>query len=286
MEKKNMNFKRVSILTTALAFSIATVGCGKKQVTSTVSSSLSMTAANKTATVAMKPSLLDLLMPKAMALIPSTIVDSTGLSIALNSSWVVIKEVEFEAAELPGAGEVDGTEISFKGPYFVDMLSNAPAVLDNQAIPAAPFQRIKMKLEKAGGAAVPTSAPAALATNSIYLSGVIGTGSSAVNFQYQSDDGTELNVGGPAAVTPADGGQILVEINYSNIFKQINMSSVLNNELISSANRHAGAHLCDSINLSAGDIYTCIRKGLEKNADVGEDNDHSDTLDANESKVK
>ncbi|MGZ3769935.1 MAG: hypothetical protein ACXVCP_09895 [Bdellovibrio sp.] len=284
MENQKLNVKKVSSVM-ALALSFVAAGCSKTS-TNNVASSLSMTASNKTATVAMKPSKLDLFMPKANALVPASIVDSTGLSIALSSSWVVIKEVEFEGSETPGAGEVDGAEVAFKGPYFVDLLSNAPAALDSQAVPAAPFKRIKMKLEKAGGAAVPTAAPAALSNNSIYIAGTIGTGGTAKNFVYQSDDGTEIHVGGPTAVAPVDGGQVLVEINFSNIFKQINMSTVANNEVISSSNRHAGTNLCASIDTSATDIFTCIRKGLEKHADVGEDKDKSGSLDATEDKVK
>jgi hypothetical protein len=283
---QTLNVKKVSYAVAALAFTVAGVGCNNKAATSTVTSSLSMTASSKAATVAMKPSWLDLIMPKAMALVPSSIVDSTGLSIALSSSWVVIKEVEFESSEVPGAGETDGNEVSFRGPYFVDLLSNAPTALDSQAVPNTPFQRIKMKLEAAGGAAIPNGAPAALASNSIYLAGTIGTGGGAVNFIYQSDDGTELHIGGPAAVSPVDGGQVLVEINFANIFKQINMSTVVDAETISSGSRHPGTSLCPSIDTSAQDIFTCIRKGLEKHADVGEDSDHSGSLETSEDTVK
>ncbi|MFM6927376.1 MAG: hypothetical protein ACKOX6_02885 [Bdellovibrio sp.] len=285
MENKKLNMTKVSCAAAAMAFSMAAVGCSTSS-TDTITSSLGMTASNKAATVAMRPSLLDLIMPKAHALTPSAIVDSVGTSIALSSAWVVIKEVEFEATETPGADEVDGAEISFRGPYFVDLLSNAPTALDSQVVPAGGFQRIKMKLEKAGGAAVPASAPAALGSNSIYVAGTLGTGGASRVFVFQFDDGTELNVGGPAAVTPVDGGQVLVEINFSDIFKQIDMSTVANNEVISSSNRHAAANLCPNIDASANDIYTCMRKGLEKHADVGEDSDHSGSLDATENKVK
>lgn len=275
--------KKLPIILTVLALSVCASGCGKKNASATVSSSLSMTGASKPATVVMQKSWLDLIMPKALALVPSTIVDSTGATIVLNTSWVVIRDIEFEATETPGASEVDGGDVKFKGPYFVDLLSIAPIVLDTQLIPASGFQRIKMKLEKSGGStALPPGAPAILATNSIYLTGTVG----ANNFTYQSDDGTEMHIGGAKAVTPVDKGQILVEINFSNIFKQINMSGVVNNETISATSRHAGANLCASIDPSAADIYTCIRKALEKHANVGEDSDHNDSLDVTESKVK
>lgn len=281
MKKINLLTKNSTILAAALFLSVGITACGKKNVTGKVLSSLSMTAGNKAATVAMQKSLLDLLMPRALALVPASIVDSTGLVINLNTSWVVIRDIEFESSEAPGAGEVDGDEIKFKGPYFVDLLSIAPIVLDTQLIPASGFQRIKMKLEKNGGS-LPPGAPAALSTNSIYVTGTVG----ANNFTYQSDDGTEMHMGGPKSVTPVENGQVLVEINFSNIFKQINMSTIVNNETISAASRHAGINLCNSIDPSAQDIYTCIRKALEKNANVGEDADHDDSLEAAEASVK
>ena len=282
MKKINLFTKNATIMATAFALSFGLSSCGKKQsASSKVSSALSMTAGSKAATVAMQKSWLDTLMPQALALVPAAIVDSTGLVINLNSSWVVVRDIEFEASELPGAGEVDGAEITFKGPYFVDLLSIAPIVLDTQLIPATGFQRIKMKLEKSGGA-VPPGAPAAMSTNSIYVTGTVG----ANNFTYQSDDGTEMHMGGPKPVTPVDNGQVLVEINFSNIFKQINMSTVVNNEVISAASRHPGTNLCNLIDPSAQDIYTCVRKALEKNANVGEDADHNDSLDTTESSVK
>jgi hypothetical protein len=276
--------KNLSTLTAILALSISITGCGKKNIAkSTVSSSFSMTAASKPATVVMQKSWMDFLMPRALALVPTTIVDSTGATIVLNTSWVAVKDIEFEASELPGASEVDGGDVKFRGPYFVDLLSISPVVLDTQSIPSSGFQRVKLKLEKSGGAtALPPGAPAALAANSIYLTGTIG----ANNFTYQSDDGTEMHIGGAKAVTPIDKGQVLIEINFSNIFKQINMSGVVNNETIASTSRHAGANLCTSIDPSAADIYTCIRKALEKHANVGEDADHNDSLDSNETKVK
>lgn len=283
MKKFSLLTKQTTTLAAALVLTVGIAGCGKKNLkASTVSSTLSMTAGSKPATVAMQKSWIDLLMPRALALVPATIVDSTGLVINLNSSWVVVRDIEFEASELPGAGEVDGAEVTFKGPYFVDLLSISPIVLDTQLIPASGFQRIKMKLEKSGGVALPPGAPAALSTHSIYVTGTVGVN----NFTYQSDDGTEMHMGGPKTVTPVDKGQVLVEINFSNIFKQINMSTVANNEVISSASRHAGVNLCDLIDPSAQDIYTCIRKALEKNANVGEDADHDDSLEANEDAVK
>lgn len=287
MNNKNILLKKLTLTTAAIALTLSQIGCNKKAeiAAASVSTSFNMTTSNKAATVAMKPSLLNLLVPKAMALVPASIIDSSGLSIALTKSWVVIKEVEFKTSETTSSEESSSSEVSFKGPYYVDLLSNAPPALDVKTIPATPFQRIKMKLEKTG-TALPSGAPSELASNSIFIAGTIGSGGSAVSFTYASDDDSEYQISGPKAVTPKEGTQILVEINFSNIFKQINMSTVTNGEAISSSNRHAGSHLCDNIDTSANDIYTCIRKGLEKHADVGEDSDKSGDLESDESGVK
>lgn len=286
MKTQNLLLKRITLSTAAIALALSSTACNKSSSTSSsVTSSFSMTASNKAATVAMKPSLLSLIMPKAMALMPSNMVDSTGLAINLSKSWVVIKEVEFKSEETASASESSEVEISFKGPYYVDLLSAAPQALDSQLVPAGSFRRIKMKLHKSEGA-VPASVPSELSANSITIEGTIGTGGAAVNFAYLSDDGTEFQIGGPNAVTLDEGSKVLVEINFADIFKQINMSTVANNETISASNRHSGTHLCDTIDTSANDIYTCIRKGLEKYADAGKDSDGSGEIESDESDVK
>ena len=138
-----------------------------------------------------------------------------------------------------------------------------------------------MKLHSSGGV-VPSGAPSQLSSNSIYLVGVVG----ARNFTFQLNDSTEINIGGANPVLPVDGGSLLIEVNLANIFKQINLSTVTNNELISASARHAGTNLCIAIDPSASDIYTCIRKGLEKHANFGKDSDGNGDLGASESKVK
>lgn len=251
------------------------------KATSQISSSISMTASSKAATVAINKNKWGFLLPLANAFVSPGIVDSTGAGVNLTNAWVCIKEIEFEAAEVHGVGEVDGSEVTFKGPYFVDLLSSTPVAMDSQQIAAAAYQRIKMKLHASGGT-VPAGAPTELSNNSIFLQGVVG----ARNFTFKLDDSTEINIGGAKPVLPTDGGSLLIEINLANIFKQIDLTSVANNELISASARHAGVNLCNSIDLSAADIYTCIRKGLEKHANFGKDDDGNHDLGASEESVK
>lgn len=253
----------------------------KNQSASTVAAGFSMTASSKPATVALYngKSLFSVLLPKAVALAPTSIVDSTGLPMTLSSAWVSIKEIEFEAEEVKGASEGSGSEVSFHGPYFVNLLSNTPLTLDSQQIPAAAYHRIKMQLHSSGGT-LPSGAPAQLSSNSLVLQAVVGTR----NFEFRLNDSTEINIGGPRAVVPADGGRILVEINFADVFKQINMSTVLDGEIISASNRHATT--CPLIDSSANDIYNCVRKALEKRANFGEDRDNDGSLGSTEDSVK
>lgn len=276
--KRHLIQKTIIIGTAALS---QVFGCAKMPRPASITSGFAMSGSSKAATVAQYngKGLFSMLLPKANALVPAAMVDSTGLAISLSSAWASIKEVEFQVDEVKGASEVSGSEVSFHGPYFVDLLSNAPLTLDTQQIPQAAYHRIKMQFHASGGA-LPSGAPALLSSNSIVVAGTVA----ANNFEFRLNDSTEVNVGGAKSVMPTDGGRVLVEINFADIFKQINMSTVVNNEIISASNRHAST--CASIDPSATDIYTCVRKALEKRANFGEDRDGDGALSAGEESVK
>lgn len=279
-----MNYKNcLKSLTVGLTSASLLVACSPKNSSTTpqVTSGFKMTGSSSAATVAKQSpkGIWDLLINQAYALIPTSIQDSTGLPITLNQAWTVVKEVEFKSEETAGAEDSE-IEVEFQGPYIVDLLSSTPMVLDTQQIAEKAIKRIKMKLHKAE--TLPVSAPAGLINNSIFLSGVVGGN----NFTFQLDDSTEIQIGGPNSFQPSQNSELLVEIQLANIFKQINMSTVTNNEVISSASRHSGANLCNSIDPSASDIYTCVRKGLEKHSNFGQDNDGDGDLDSNDSKVE
>lgn len=278
-----MNFKNLKkSLVVNLSAAVLAVGCQPKQnSTPQVTSGFKMTGSSSAATVASQSpkSILGLLINQAHALIPAALQDSTGLPITLSQAWTVVKEVEFKSEETAGVEDSE-IEVEFQGPFVVDLLSSAPMVLDTQLIAAKAIRRIKMKLHKAES--LPATAPAGLANNSIFVSGAVGGN----NFTFQLDDSTEIQIAGPNSFQPSENSELLVEIQLANIFKQINMSSVTNNEVISSTNRHSGLNLCSSIDPSANDIYTCVRKGLEKHSNFGQDNDGDDDLDSNDSKVE
>lgn len=266
--------------TTALA-----VGCAPKNTTaSQVTASFKMTGSSSAATVAQskRPSIFDILISTAKALVPSSILDSAGSTVTLSSAWVVVKEIEFKSSETAGNSEDDQeSEVEFKGPYFVDLLSSAAVTLDTQSITAKSIKRVKMNLE-ATHATLPAGAPAGLAGNSIYVVGAVGSNA----FTFKLDDETELDVAGPNGFVPSANSDILVEVKIADIFKQINLSSVTNNEVISHTSRHAGANLCPAISASANDLYTCFRKGLEMHADAALDDNHDNKIESFESHVK
>ncbi|MFZ3231552.1 MAG: hypothetical protein WA160_15195 [Pseudobdellovibrio sp.] len=267
----------ISLVTLSQVF-----GCAKSaQSSSVVTSGFAMSGSSKTATVAQysNKNLFSILLPRANALVPTSMVDSAGSAITLSSAWVSIKEVEFETSEIKGVSESAGAEVSFHGPYFVDLLSNTPLTLDTQIIPQALYRRIKIQLHASGGT-LPSGAPAQLSSNSIVMVGIVAS----KNFEFRLNDSTEMNIGGAKSVMPADGGRILVEINFADIFKQIDMSTVTNNEIISASNRHTTT--CLSIDASANDVYTCVRKAIEKRGNFGEDRDNDGVLSSGEDSVK
>lgn len=274
------NLKLYSMLVAVATLSTLNTSCAPKKGKQ-VAASFKMTSSSSTSTVAAneKPGFLRMLMQEAQAFMPSALRDSSGLTITLTDAWTVLKEVQFKTEEVNGVEDSE-IEVEFTGPYVINLLSTAPLVLDTQMISEKPIRRIKMKFHKAES--LPTGSPAGLINNSIYLAGTVGANS----FVFQLDDGTEVQIAGPNGFSPGQGSTLLVELQLANIFKQINFSSVTNGMVISSATRRAGANLCPSIDTSAADLYTCMRKGLEKHANFGMDNDGDNDLDSVDSKVK
>ena len=273
---KNAKVFKTFIL--VMALTMLTMGCTPKKQ-SEVTASFKMTGSSSAATVAdNKVSPWELLLNYAHALMPTSLQDSSGLTINLTDAWVVVKEIQFKSEEVTGVEDSE-IEVEFNGPYVVDLLSSAPLVLDTQKIAEKGIRRIKMKFHKADS--LPVTAPAGLINNSIYFAGNVGGN----NFTFELDDGTEVEIFGPNSFTPSENSELLVELQLANILKQVNLSTVANGEAISASNRHAGANLCNSIDPSANDIYTCVRKGLEKHAKFGVDNDRDDDLDGSDNSV-
>jgi len=289
-------FMPINIFKVALtAGVISTFGCAQKANNSSstlYSTSFSMSGSAQK-TVAIHNSvekLMSLLMPQATAAIPTNLLDSQNTPVTLDTAWIVIKEIKFKAAETAGEESEDeaseGSE--FKGPYFVDLLSAQPQVLDTQAIPAKVYKRIEMKLEAAendSSLGWPTTAPAGLANKSMYISGTFG---SATPFSFSSADGTEFKVSGAGGIQPEEGQNILMSIRFADIIRKIDLSALAGSadKNITDSNRVSATDPCPTIEQGLSDLFTCFRKGLENEADIGKDSDGSGEIESDEDSAK
>ncbi|WP_413943608.1 DUF4382 domain-containing protein [Bdellovibrio sp. HCB-162] len=258
------------------------VGCSQAP-TEKVSTSLSMTGSSQAATVAkykIQHPWMSLFMPSAVALTPPAMTDSSGRNVTLNKAWVVIKEIEFKPNETEDAAEIDGDEIKFRGPYVVDLLSLNPAPFGTAELPTGVYRRIKMKLEK--NATLPAEAPMGLSGNSIYFEATVAGN----QITYAADDGTEFKISGAGGINLNDNANLLVTIRLADLFKMIDLSGVSSNITITSSSRQPGVNLCPLIDSSAADLYTCIRKGLEKAGKFGKDDDGDHEIEAGEDEVE
>ncbi len=285
MNKSNLSFK---VVVAGLATVLVGVGCAKPAAdTQLVTAALSMTGSSQPTTIANYKKahpLFQLLSPTAVALAPPAMKDSGTRVIALNKAWVIIKEVEFKAAEVAGADEATSSDVKFRGPYFVDLLSTTPASFGSAEVPAGVYRRVKMKLEK--DSALPAGAPAGLVGNSIYLEGTV----SGLAFTYSAPDGTEFKIAGPGGVTLSATSNMVIGVKVSDLFRLINMDAVAAaaNKNISDANRISTGSVsaCPSIDNSLRDIAACFRKGLEKAGKFGKDSDNDGEIEAGEDEVQ
>lgn len=274
--------KKATIKTMIAGVSALSVACSQpNSLTNGVSTSLTMTGSSSASTVAqykIKHPWMSLFMPSAVALTPPAMTDSTGLNVSLNKAWIVVKEIELKADEVAGASEVEGksNEIEFKGPFFVDLLSAQPASFGVTDIPAGTYRRIKMKLEK--DATLPAGAPAGLQGNSIYFEATVAGN----QITYSAADGSEFKISGAGGVNIVDSSNLLISLRIADLFKMLNLSGVNSNIAISTTNRVAGSNLCPLIDSSAGDLYTCIRKGLEKAGKLAKDDDGDHEIEIGE----
>lgn len=275
------------------------LGCSedshKVQQSSLSQTTFKITGSANAPTVAMNPieKIFHSLIPRAVASNPSNLTSKDGESISLTSLWIVIKEIEFKSKE--HSEEEDDSELeeesSFKGPYVADLLAATPAALDTQSIPSKTYRRIKIKYEKCDHStllAKNPNAPSDLVNNSIYLAGTCGN---SCNFSFKMDDGVELQIAGPNGINAQSDQELLVNIQLANVIKQINFSDLTfaTDKNISHTNRvtkTSNSDLCPTIDPSANDYYTCLKKGLEQESHFAKDDNRNGEIDDDEESVK
>lgn len=271
-------------LITYSIFCLALLGCQSNSGTSTGNPlvSFKMTSSSEPTTVAfhrpsyVSPWLYEILKP-ALALPPPVLVDSTGLTINMNEAWIVVEKIEFKPTETAEASEVDGDDVSFTGPYIVDLLATNPESLGQARISTSVVRRIKMTLHNAD--TLPNTAPPALLGKSIYWTGTVNGNA----FTISTAQGYQYELAGPNGVAVADNSNILMSIRIADLFKKIDLSAVTNGMDISESNRVTAANPCATIDASATDIYTCFIKGLETETNLGNDDDGDGELSGDDS---
>ncbi|MBC7456764.1 MAG: hypothetical protein H7235_00695 [Bdellovibrionaceae bacterium] len=276
------NFKSTSKLFILL---LTVAGCQKSNDNTTTGNpvvSLAATSSASSATIAtFKPSLLDLILPKAIAYpAPATLLDSAGNTVVIQSLWVNFGQIEFKFDEVHSGSEVDGDNIEFFGAHSIDLLSPAPTTFVSGPINVTQIRRIKLKLIRTS--ILPAGAPSGFLNKSIYIQGTVNGNS----FTYSTQDETEIEIAGPQIVNATQNSTLLIELRIANLIKKSNLSAIVSTTNINESNRIPYSNPCNTINASASDLFTCFRSGFQTESNLGRDDDGNFQLDAGENTVK
>ncbi len=280
-----MNMKTISKLILVSFVLTLAIGCKDRSGSTTTGNpfvSFGMTSSSSVATVAKKlwQQLWVQMFSSAHALPPpGTMMDSATNTVVINNIWLTVGEVEFKSDEIAGGTEVDGSDIDFVGPYSIDMLEVNPPPLVSGRISVNALRRVKVKLVRT--TILPTGAPAGFSNNSIFIAGTVN----GFNFSYTTQDETVLEIAGPNLIAAVENSNLLLELRIANLIKRINLSAINANTAINDGNRIPVANACPNIDVSAADLFTCFRKGLQTESTIGRDDDGDDQLDVGEDSV-
>jgi hypothetical protein len=269
-------------------FIVISISCKKKEGTTTGNPVVNLAFAassNSTAVVINFGNWLQgLFLPNAFAAAPTTITDAAAHSVNLDQGWIVVQEIEFQESEVAGAEEVDGSEIAFQGPFVVNLFSASPDLLGSVQLGKNIFRRIKMKLHALEGPQ--DSSPSELTNNSIYFHGTIA----GIPFSLLSRDGSEIEIGGSNPISTHDNMNILISIRIVPLIAKIDFTDLVtgnSNVTISDSNKfQTPVNRCPSIDTSLTTLYDCFRKGLEQQANIGDDKDGDGEIESSEDSVK
>lgn len=260
--------------------------CGTKSTDQEIPQTLSFSSSlEKTVIASAKDRLFKWLMPSATAeSAAAAMEDKSGANVNLTSAWLSVTKIQFHGAEATeddraqdmmakqdaddhsGSGDDNGGDTStFRGPYYIDLLSDEPVPVDTQSLKVQEYRRIRMKLHKVN-AQPPAGVPNEIRNNSVYLAGTVN----GVNFSYIADDTTYMNINGPDAVLPEEQKDLLVTFKIADMISKIDLSSITSTTAISHDNRVPATNPCPEIHPTANDLYMCFRKGLEMQAKLGQ----------------
>ena len=267
---------------TAVLVVLMTYGCQKPSENTTTGNpfvSVAITSSSANATVA-KNSIWDLILKKSYAYPPpASMPDASGNVVVVNSIWINFGRIEFKFDELAGGSEVDGDSVQFDGVYAIDMLSSSPQSFVSGNINISLMRRVKLKLEKA--ITLPAGAPSGFLGKSIFVSGTVNGNA----FTYSTEDETVIEISGPTLLSAITNSTILIELQIANLIKKTNLSAITSTTNIDDNNRVAVTNPCAGIESGASDLFTCFYKGLEKESDLGRDDDGDFVIDPEEVSV-
>lgn len=278
---KKKIFPLLSVLTLSGLFTACNNDTSSSSLSSneTVTTNLSVTGSGQNA-VAMSTFQkgFSLIVPSAIALTPPPLEDSTGTSVQLNEAWIVLKKIQFKWTSDNENTTYSDDSANYKGPFFIDLLSDTPVQLGKISVPEKGVTGLKMLLHKDNN--LPQNVPSPLRGNSIYLAGSVN----GHQFTYVADDTTDFSITGSNAVVPENGKDFVVALRLADLFKKIDLSSITTDVTISSSSRFSASNPCPEIHPTAGDLYACFKMGLNKEAKLGKDDGDHD-LDSNDESV-
>lgn len=258
--------------------------CSKNENTTTGNPfvSLAMTSSPANSTVAKNNNTFwDLLIPRSFAYPPpGSLLDAVGSNITITSIWINFRQIEFKYDEVASGSEADGDSVEFDTIHSVDLLSNSPQPFVSGNINISNMRRVKLKLAKT--ITLPTGAPNDFLGKSIFISGTVN----GQNFTFSTQDETVIEIAGPTLLAAVENRTLLIELQIANLIKKTNLSSITTATNISDTNRVPFTNPCTNIENGASDLFTCFYKGLEKESNLGRDDDGDYVLDPNEDKVK
>ncbi len=226
------------------------------------STNLAVTASPQSTAVAQNNWLFDIIFPKLWALPVNDVVDSGGLPVLLNKVWSSFKEVRFK---LDGS-ETESDDTRLDGPFNIDLLSN-DAIIVPELVITGTLDEIEWRLDQAT-LPLPSGAPAELLGNSLIIKGEVFGNS----FTFLSDENTQMSFQKPEFGN-LESSNLVVNILLKQMISKIDLSTVTSGEEISQSTPHnTVGSACTSIDPSANTLYTCFRKGLESEYNLGADN--------------
>lgn len=254
-----MNMYKINVV---LIFFVLLQSCKGTSTGNPPKTNIAVTATDQVLPLAYSP-FWNILFPSAWALPVSGVVDANANTVRIDESWISIKDIRIELS-----GDLSSDDTRLNGPFVVDLLSENASLLADVNIHGS-VDELRWDLEKTSLTDLPSGAPSELVDNSFILVGKIN---SITDFTFLSDETTSMRFESET-FSPAS-SNLVINILLKELFSKIDLTSVTDNEVISSSSEHPTVgSKCPEIDPSANDLYTCFRKGLESEAVLGQDND-------------